>query len=65
MQNPGEEARSAGRKKEISSPDQSDDLISNLTPAAMAIALFGTGLLGGAIARRLLEGEQELWVWNR
>jgi 3-hydroxyisobutyrate dehydrogenase len=65
VQNPGEEARSAGRKTEISSPDQSDDLISNLTPAAMAIALFGTGLLGGAIARRLLEGEQELWVWNR
>ena len=31
----------------------------------MAIALFGTGLLGGAIARRLLEGGQELWVWNR
>ena len=65
MQNPGEDVRSPGRKTLISSPDQSDDLISNLTPNAMAIALFGTGLLGGAIASRLLEGEQELWVWNR
>ena len=65
MQNPGEDVRSPGRKTLISSPDQSDDLISNLTPNAMAIALFGTGLLGGAIASRLLEGGQELWVWNR
>jgi len=31
----------------------------------MTAALFGTGLLGGAIAQRLLQYGQELWVWNR
>ena len=29
------------------------------------IALLGTGLLGGAIGRRLLEGGHQLQVWNR
>ena len=29
------------------------------------IALLGTGLLGGAIGRRLLEGGHQLEVWNR
>ena len=31
----------------------------------MTIALFGTGLLGSAIAQRLLERGHELVVWNR
>jgi 3-hydroxyisobutyrate dehydrogenase len=31
----------------------------------MTAALFGTGLLGGAIAQRLLQCGQDLWVWNR
>ncbi|MFZ9900048.1 MAG: NAD(P)-dependent oxidoreductase [Vulcanococcus sp.] len=31
----------------------------------MTVALFGTGLLGGAIAQRLLACGEELWVWNR
>ena len=31
----------------------------------MTIALFGTGLLGSAIATRLLERGHELVVWNR
>ena len=29
------------------------------------IALLGTGLLGAAIGRRLLEQGQQLKVWNR
>ena len=31
----------------------------------MTAALFGTGLLGGAIAQRLLSCGQALWIWNR
>jgi len=33
--------------------------------ASMAIALIGTGLLGGAIARRLLHQGHDLHLWNR
>ena len=31
----------------------------------MAIALIGTGLLGGAIAQRLLHQGHALHLWNR
>jgi len=33
--------------------------------ATMAIALIGTGLLGGAIAQRLLQQGHDLHLWNR
>ena len=35
------------------------------TPVAPPIALLGTGLLGAAIATRLLQQGEQLWVWNR
>ena len=35
------------------------------TPVGQPIALLGTGLLGAAIATRLLQQGETLWVWNR
>jgi nucleoside-diphosphate-sugar epimerase len=34
-------------------------------PVVPPVALLGTGLLGSAIATRLLQQGESLWVWNR
>ncbi|CAM3213187.1 6-phosphogluconate dehydrogenase-like protein [Williamsia muralis] len=46
----------------MSAPDTPDDTTSNQTPR---VAVLGTGLMGSAIARSLLNNDYPVSVWNR